>query len=167
MIRVCTGFPNDWPAALRDQVVESFRALWPASIELMAGELQGGGDLDRIRLSAPAAASADMADGDILAWLDPDIETVSSVPSFVIPNLLKDADLCYIGTDAGEADLAFWAVRISPIARRFLAASATSTWADGRAQVELMARDLTPGGLGDLWGVGPLGRYTRRLARPA
>lgn len=175
MIRVCSGFPPDWPMVYRDRFLAAHDLHWPPSIELVADNLSQGGTLDRHRLIMPAATADDMADGDLLAWLDPDIETIAAMPSYVIPQLIKDADLCFIGRKPGDTDLGFWAVRLSAPVRRFLRELAESAlaeqpaaeaWADARQLVELIERDLTPGGSGDNWPDGPLGRYTRRLPQP-
>lgn len=176
MIRLCSGFPSDWPASYRERFLSSIETHWPASIELIADDLSQGGDLDRHRLIIPAAAADDMADGDLLAWLDPDIETLSAIPSFLIPQLLKSADLCLIDHPAEGPDLAFWAIRISGPARTFLrrlglralaGETAAQAWEAERAAAQLAERDLTPGGSGRIWQHGPLGRYSHRLRRPA
>lgn len=176
MIRLCSGFPPDWPDGFRDRFLAAFETHWPASIELVADPLSQGGDLDRHQLIIPAVAASDMANGDLLAWLDPDVETTSAVPSYVIPQLIKDADLCFIGRQDGDSDLAFWAVRLSPAVRLFLAQladgaasapSAGEAWAQTRAAAGLAERDLTPGGSGEIWQHGPLGRYSRRVPRLA
>lgn len=175
MIRVCSGFPPEWPPAFRERFLAVHAKHWPPSIELVADVLSQGGGLDRHRLIMPYAAADDMADGDLLAWLDPDLETFGAVPSYVIPQLIKDADLCFIGRQPGDTDLGFWAVRLSLPVRRFLRELAESAiagqpaaeaWTDARQLIELRERDLTPGGSGDNWPLGPLGRYTRRLPRP-
>lgn len=172
MITVCSGFPLSWPANVRERFLEAFAQHWPSSVNLITDHLSQGGTLDRYRLILPAAAAADLADGDLIAWLDPNIETISAVPSFVIPHLIKNADLCFIGRTDGAADLAFWAVRLSAPVRRFLfeladsaigGQSAAEAWADARALVTLQERDLTPGGVDDTWSIGPLGRYSRRI----
>lgn len=175
MIRICSGFPPHWPAEYRERFLASIAEHWPAQIEALADILSQGGDLDRHRLILPRAAADDMADGDLLAWLDPEIETNAAIPSYVIPQLMKDADLCFIGDGAGGSDFAFWAVRLSSPARTFLmhladngvaGMTAGEAWADARARAPLAERDLTPGGSGDIWEHGPLGRYTIRRPRP-
>jgi hypothetical protein len=176
VITVCSGFPPSWPADYRERFLTAWAAHWPSAINLVADDLSQGGDLDRHRLIMPAAVAADLANGDLLAWLDPNVETISAVPSFVIPNLLKDADLCFIGRTDGADDLGFWAVRLSAPVRHFLieladsAASgqpASEAWAEARALVTLKERDLTPNEGGDIWPIGPLGRYSRRMPAPA
>jgi hypothetical protein len=165
VIKVCSGFPPAWP--YRERFLAAF-AHWPASIELVAADLPEGESIDLYQLSAPAALAADMADGDMIAWLDPDIETIAAVPSYVIPHLIKDADLAFIGREDGQTDLGFWVVRLSDRSRPFLAQLAAGVaWADARGEAELIERDLTPGRAGEVWAQGPLGRYSRRLPRPA
>lgn len=168
MIRVCSGFPSSWPAAYRDRFVAAFARHWPASIALFAPTLDEGQEVETYQLAGLAAVAPSMADGDLLAWLDPDIETIGAVPSFVIPQLIKSADLCFIGREDGETDLGFWAVRLSPSVRLFLDHLGSGvSFAEARGAAGLIERDLTPGGSGDNWAHGPLGRYTQRLARPA
>lgn len=174
MIRLCTGFPPGWPH--RERVLEAVATHWP-SIELVADDLGEGQALDRYQLIAPAAAADDMADGDLLGWLDPDIELTAAVPSYVLPHLIKDADLAFIGREDGETDLGFWVVRLSRPVRDFLIqlgdaagpeVAPGEAWAQARAAAPLIERDLTPGkGGGDSWAHGPLGRYSRRLSRPS
>jgi hypothetical protein len=68
----------------------------------------------------PGAASIGMADGDILVWLDGDVETIRSVPIDMIERALADADGCYLGRPPKHSEIGFWAVRISPNSRFFL-----------------------------------------------
>lgn len=173
MIRLCTGFPPGWPH--RERVLAAIATHWP-SIDLAADELGADRALDHYQLVAPAAAADDMADGDLLGWLDPDIEVNSAVPSYVVPHLIKDADLAFIGREDGETDLGFWVVRLSRPVRAFLVqlgdaarpeVPAGEAWAQVRAAASLIERDLTPGKAGATWANGPLGRYSQRLPRPS
>ena len=175
MIRICTGFPPEWPPEMRERIVAAFAQHWPASIELVADELSGGGDLDRHRLIIPAAVADEMDDGDLLAWIDPNVETASAVPSYVIPQLICDADLCFISRSSGSLDPGFWAVRLSSPVRSFLielalaagkSEAAAGVLADKLDRSGLKVRDLTPGKAGDIWEFGPLARYTDRLQMP-
>lgn len=68
----------------------------------------------------PEAAAASLPDGDILIWLDADIVTIADVPARLFDDLLGRSDLCYLGRNKG-AEIGFWAVRLSPESRCFLA----------------------------------------------
>lgn len=170
MITVCSGFPLDWPAEAVERFTSSFERHWPVASWLEADRLPEGGTVDRYQLVIPAEVADRMDDGDLLAWLDPDIVTVAPVPSFVLPNLAKGADLAFIGRADGSSDLSFWIVRLSGPVRSFLADLASrartaddpdAAWIAARAAAGLVERDLTPGG-SDMWAHGPLGRYSRR-----
>lgn len=169
MTTVCTGFPPDWPATVRERFLESFAAHWSPAVELVADNLSQGGGLDRHRLIIPAAVAADLENGDLVAWLDPTVETLSAVPGYVLPQLVKDADLCFASSSAGDPNPAFWAVRLSPAVRLFLSrlafqaqqgAGVLEAWAAAAGGLQLVQRDLNPG-RGEAWEHGPLGRYTR------
>jgi hypothetical protein len=172
-IRLCTGFPSGWPPAFAERILSSRLERWP--VEVLAEPLSQGGGLERNRLIVPAAAASDMTDGDLLAWLDPDIETTASVPRFVIPQLIADADFAMILRTDGSVDPSFWIARLSPNVRPALLAvalyageysGAAEAWRDNLGET-LRVRDLTPGRHSDDdWQLGPLGRYTRREPRP-
>lgn len=72
----------------------------------------------------PEDASLDMADGDILVWLDGDVETIRPIPADLIERQLGDADVCFLGREPKHSEIGFWAVRLSPEVRNFLAAIA-------------------------------------------
>lgn len=69
----------------------------------------------------PEAAAQGMADGDILVWLDGDVDTIAPVPADLVPSLLGDAEVCYLGRCRGHSEIGFWAVRLGPRTRKFLA----------------------------------------------
>jgi hypothetical protein len=69
----------------------------------------------------PQAASLDMADGDILVWLDGDVDTIQPVPFELVPQLLGAAEVAYLGRSRGHSEIGFWAVRLNPRTRKFLA----------------------------------------------
>ncbi len=82
----------------------------------------------------PLDASLGMADGDILTWLDGDVVTIADVPSGFVDFMLGERhDLCYLGRQrhrnrdpdnlrGASSEIGFWAVRLNPATRRFLAA---------------------------------------------
>ena len=92
----------------------------------------------------PLDASLDMKDGEILAWLDGDVITTADVPSGFVDFLLgKVHDLCYLGRHKTRSDgdpdhlrgasseIGFWAVRLNPTTRKFLAAF-SAAWTTDR-----------------------------------
>lgn len=77
----------------------------------------------------PEAAANDpvlgpLADGDLLVWLDGDVETLRPVPPDLVSEALAGAEICYLGRERGHSEIGFWAVRINPRTRAFLAAIA-------------------------------------------
>lgn len=69
----------------------------------------------------PQAAAEGLADGDILVWLDGDVETIAPVPLDLVPSLLGESEICYLGRCRGHSEIGFWAIRISNRTRKFLA----------------------------------------------
>lgn len=132
------------------------------------------------QIMIPQAAALDipfMDDGDILVWLDGDVETLRPVPPDLIPKLLSSGEIAFLGRGAKWAEIGFWAVRLNPATRRFLDDIAEQyrtdaflelpqwhsafIWDHVRLQAGLAERDLTPGGQGHVWPMSPLARYTR------
>lgn len=68
----------------------------------------------------PEAAAAGMDDGDLLVWLDGDVETIATVPVDLVPRLIGDAEVCYLGRSHGHSEIGFWAVRLNARTRSFL-----------------------------------------------
>lgn len=117
----------------------------------------------------PGATARDMADGDILVWLDGDVITRSRVRADFVPKLLGDADVCYLGrAPKMHSEIGFWAVRLNPLVRGFLALMAdwyTSgrvfdlpewhsayVWDRARESSGLRERNLCkPGARGHVW----------------
>lgn len=73
----------------------------------------------------PAAATADMADGDILIWLDGDVVTRRPLEVRFLHQLMGEADVVYLGRGRSHSEIGFWMVRLSPKVRTFLADIAT------------------------------------------
>lgn len=63
----------------------------------------------------PRAAAADMSAGDVLVWLDADVETTARVPEGWIAALLAGRQLAFLGRPAGS-EIGFLAFRL-PAAR--------------------------------------------------
>jgi hypothetical protein len=126
----------------------------------------------------PQAASLDMADGDILVWLDGDTVTLKPVPLDFVPGLLGAAEVCYLNRQPKHSEIGFWAVRLNPKVRQFLAHMATLytddlfvqlpqwhsayVWDRAREAANLTEAHLCkPGSRGHVWPTSPLARYLR------
>ena len=126
----------------------------------------------------PEAAAENMADGDILVWLDGDVDTTRPVPTGLVPDLLGDAEICYLGRARGHSEIGFWAVRLNPRTRQFLHEIAllyttdevfrlpewhsALVWDHVRRAARFKEQNLVPPGLGGhVWPYTPLARYTR------
>lgn len=168
MFTLCSAFPTGWPNGRRQRFYDAIARHW-LSAQLVAEPFDGS--LQRARLEVPAAVASNAPDGDIVAWLDPDIEPFSDIPSFVVPHLIKSADLCFAGSEATGPILSFWAARMNDATRRFFAdvrsveivkMKGVDIWASALDSSGAIARDLAPGGFAGVWEHGPLGRYSRR-----
>jgi hypothetical protein len=130
----------------------------------------------------PAAAAADptgpLEDGDILLWLDGDVETTAPVPLDLVPRLLGDAEVVFLGRTQSHSEIGFWAVRLNSRTRQFLhdIALVYSTdaflelpewhsayvWDSVRLGSGLKERNLCKPGLrGHVWPMTQLARYMR------
>lgn len=125
----------------------------------------------------PEAASEGMDDGDVLFWLDGDVESIRAVPQGLVPRLLGSAEICFLGREPKWSEIGFWAVRLNERTRRFLRDIAevyrsdsflglpqwhsAFVWDHIRRQAGLSERNLTPRGQGHVWPLSPLARYTR------
>jgi ADP-ribose pyrophosphatase YjhB (NUDIX family) len=133
----------------------------------------------------PQAASADMADGDVLIWLDGDVDTTRDVPLDLPYSLLGAAEICYLGRSRGHSEIGFWAVRLNPRTRKFLADIALLYTSDlifnlpewhsayawdsvRKTMVPPMAeRNICPGAqAGHVWPYTKLARYMRHDKGP-
>lgn len=120
----------------------------------------------------PEAASLDMADGDILIWLDADVVSLAPVAPEWINELLGEAEVCYLGRDRSHSEIGFWAVRLNPRTRYFLWGIANCyrtdavfdlkewhsafVWDSIRRDLNLAERDLTLGQRGHVFARSPL-----------
>jgi len=130
----------------------------------------------------PEHAALDMADGDILVWLDADVITHKKVPLDFVPGLLGYKDICYLGRGSKHSEIGFWAVRLSPITRDFLMSLAQTyrtaevfklaEWHSAFVfdaclkayrTVGLKEQDLTPNGRGHVWFQSELAFYMDHL----
>jgi hypothetical protein len=131
----------------------------------------------------PEAAAVGLEPGDVLVWLDADVETTAAVPEGFVDQLLGDADVAYLGRTGSHSEIGFWAVRIGDQqdrVRHFLHAIAEQyrsgrfldlpewhsafVWDHVRRSMEvpLCERNLVrPGLRGHVWPYTALASYTR------
>lgn len=130
----------------------------------------------------PKHAAMFMRDGEILCWLDADVVTFADVPSGFVESLLGDADLVHLGREPKHSEIGFWAVRLNPSTRKFLADFSDVFTSDEVFKLKEWhsafvfdvcryafiaaggkSRNLTPGGAGHVWFQSPLARYMDHL----
>lgn len=126
----------------------------------------------------PNAAAADMRDGDILVWLDGDVETIAPVPEGFVEGLLGDHDLVYLGREPiSHSEIGFWAVRLTDTTRYFLWAIANCytsdaflelrewhsafVWDSIRRDMFIRSTSLSRGRSGHVWPHTALAPYLR------
>jgi hypothetical protein len=78
----------------------------------------------------PNDAARWLDDGDILIWLDGDVETIAPPDLESITQPLRKADVMFLNRDGTHSEIGFWAVKISAETRRFLAVMAESYTGD-------------------------------------
>ena len=132
------------------------------------------------QLFIPEQAATELPDGEILAWLDGDVVSHAPVPEILVDKLVGNNDLIFLGRVAMHTELGFWAVRLSPRTRGFLAELADIYRSDRvfnlrewhsafvfdhvRTQnKKLRQLNLTPHGRGHVWFQSPMARYTDHL----
>ena len=127
----------------------------------------------------PEAASRDMADGDILIWLDADVVSLAPISEAWIENLIGDADVCYLGRERSHSEIGFWAVQLTWQTRRFLTRIAEMyttdavfgltewhsafVWDHVRREMTMKERNMTPRGNGHVWHKSPLAAVSDHL----
>lgn len=130
----------------------------------------------------PERAAEDMADGDILVWLDGDVVTFNDVPKAFIEKLLGPNDIAYLGRRGTHSEIGFWAVRINARTRLFLSMFADTWRTDSVFELQewhsayvfdyclqkamLRECNLTPNGTGHVWFQSPLRHYTDHCKGP-
>lgn len=130
----------------------------------------------------PYDVSKRLYQDDILIWLDADVVTFAEIPELFISNLVRDVDLVYLGRGNYHSEIGFYALRICKQSRHMLEEFANVYTSDGfltlkehhsafvfdyvrkRAEARgLRSKNLTLGGVGHVWLVSPLARYTDHL----
>ena len=127
----------------------------------------------------PQAASKGLQDGDVLIWLDADVETFAPIGRLDVLALLPgDAQVSYLARPPKHSEIGFWAVRIDPTIRDFLALMAwiytggevfdlpewhsAYVWDRARERVGLREHSLCRiGARGHVFPTSPLGRWLR------
>lgn len=130
------------------------------------------------QLFIPEHAATDMADGEILVWLDGDVETVKAVPEGFVEALVGTADGAFLGRMGTHSEIGFWAVRLNRLTRRMLSDIA-NMYRDGtvfslpethsafvwdfvrQTLPAINMKNLTPRGKGHVWPTTELAAYTR------
>lgn len=135
----------------------------------------------------PEYAASLLPDGEVMVWLDADVVTLADVPAGFVEELLGGADVAYLGRQPKHSEIGFWACRIGPETRAWLAELAdlfrsdaifelkewhsAFAWDHTRRLFEaggafgqgIDARNLTPGGSGHVWCTSPLAPYMDHL----
>lgn len=126
----------------------------------------------------PEAAAVGLEDGDLLVWLDGDVETTADVPPGLVPSLIRDAEVAFLGRARGHSEIGFWVVRINERTRRFLHEIAEEyrsdrflelpewhsafIWDHVRARSGLVEHNICgPGAVGHVWPRTALARFMR------
>lgn len=73
----------------------------------------------------PGAAAQDMADGDILIWLDADVETTALISQLDIVDILGKAEVAFLDRSPKHSEIGFYAIRLNNKTRAFLEDMAT------------------------------------------
>ena len=126
----------------------------------------------------PGAAAEGMRDGDVLVWLDGDVETIRPIPPDLIDRQLGRADVCYLGRPPKHSEIGFWAIRLNDRTRAFLTLMAQTyrtgavlglaewhsafVWDEARKLSGLRERNLCPpGASGHVFPRIEIGHYMR------
>ena len=130
------------------------------------------------QLMIPEAAAEGLETDSVLVWLDADVFTFADVPLSLVPDMLGDADVCYLGRPGTHSEIGFWAVRLNARTRKFLfdlaeiyrsgEVFALREWHSAfvfdhvRQQNErfgLKGNNITPKGRRHVWFQSPLAKY--------
>jgi hypothetical protein len=124
----------------------------------------------------PEHAALDMADGDLLVWLDGDVVTEAAPPKGFLDELIGEHDIVYLGRKGTHSEIGYWSVRLNKRTRMFLHQFAEVWRSDAifdlpewhsayafdhsRRYIAMYEKNLTPGGGGHVWLQSPLAKYT-------
>lgn len=76
------------------------------------------------QLFIPEQAAKKLPDGEIMVWFDADVIAFDTVPVGFLERLIGFSDICTLGRDGVASDLGYWAIKLSPLTRRFVNALA-------------------------------------------
>ena len=124
---------------------------------------------------APLLAARHVPDGEVMCWLDADVETLRDVPNGFVESLLEEHDVVHLGRPGKWSEIGFWACRMSPAVRAWIE-DVAETWATGAVfdmaqwhsawvfdrcleRSGLNVCNLTPNGRGHVWFQTELGKY--------
>lgn len=123
----------------------------------------------------PLAAAQQLDRGDLLLWLDGDVQTTRAVPAGFIETLLPVGyDVAYLGREPKHSEIGFQLYRIPhavPMLAEFQSLFVTGgilreqewhsayAWDIARVRSGVRAHNLTPGGSGHVWQSSVLERY--------
>lgn len=68
----------------------------------------------------PRQAAKGLAEGDILIWLDGDVETIAPVDTNAIEAMLANADVAFLNRGDKHSEIGWWSIRINPRTLQFL-----------------------------------------------
>ena len=125
----------------------------------------------------PRVALDGLGSGDLLCWLDADVETIDAVPLHWINVLLAGADVACLQRERQHSEIGFWAARVGvktiPAIKRFSELYESgdvfglSEWHSAfvfdqaiASCPDLAIRNLSPIGRGHVWPGSQLARYT-------
>jgi hypothetical protein len=126
---------------------------------------------------APRAALPGLNNGDVLCWLDADVETIAKVPKNWANSLIARSNFACLQRDRQHSEIGFWAARVNKYTRAAINRFADlyesgdvfglDEWHSGfvfdaalASQPTLKIQNLSPGGRGHVWPQSPLARYT-------
>lgn len=125
----------------------------------------------------PRAALDGLTSGDLLCWLDADVETIAAPPLHWINILLAGADMACLQRDRQHSEIGFWAARIgvgtTQAIKRFAELYESGDvfdlpeWHSGfvfdaalASQPDITIHNLSPVGRSHVWPMTPLAQYT-------
>lgn len=131
----------------------------------------------------PEAMADALSDGELLVWLDGDVQAFAPIPKGFFDELVGDEDGAYLGRGGKHSEIGYWCVRLSPRSRLFLHRFAelyrsdelfelkewhsAFVWDHARREAEAVGgfkmRNLTPHGHDHVWFQSPLGKYLDHL----
>lgn len=130
------------------------------------------------QLVIPEAMAGHMNDGDVLIWVDGDVEFLKPWPDdFIEKRVMNGCDLAYLARARGHPEIGWWAIRLNAKSRKFLHEIAEQyrsgrfeelpewhsafQWDHVRKSAGFREHNLSPGQVGHVWPNTILAPYTR------